>query len=192
MSTTDHGLRQLAIDIVNELDKRREEEDGGEQIGYVEVTLWNFLYGYPNGRHRADRALTATGPAKLLRNDANMIVAVADKFREARGAGPWSNDNLPGKDTEFARFVLTMVDGWLTVAATGPGSGAPDKQPREPGCQCHQEIGDSPCRVHGEEEDEPATPPSGSPPGAAEAKIKQIADSLRDRTFRGVPTKKEQ
>jgi hypothetical protein len=53
----------------------------------------------------------ASGP--LLRNDANMIVAVADKFREARGDAPWSTANLPGKDTEFARFVLTMIDGWL-------------------------------------------------------------------------------
>lgn len=23
--------------------------------------------------------------------------------------------------------------------------------PREPGCQCDKEVGDSPCRVHGEE-----------------------------------------
>lgn len=28
-----------------------------------------------------------------------------------------------------------------------------DTKPREPGCQCHLEEGDSPCRVHGEDED---------------------------------------
>lgn len=29
--------------------------------------------------------------------------------------------------------------------------GGGDVQPREPGCQCHREVGDSPCRVHGDE-----------------------------------------
>ena len=27
-------------------------------------------------------------------------------------------------------------------------------QPREPGCQCHQEVGDSPCAVHDSDEGE--------------------------------------
>jgi hypothetical protein len=67
----------------------------------------------------------ASEPAKLLRNDASMIVAVADKFREARGTGPWSTDNLPGKDTEFARFVLTMVDGWLSIPSEATGGPPP-------------------------------------------------------------------
>ena len=30
-----------------------------------------------------------------------------------------------------------------------------DRKPREPGCQCHQEEGDSPCAVHGDEEEPP-------------------------------------
>ena len=30
--------------------------------------------------------------------------------------------------------------------------GGRDTEQRQPGCQCHQEAGDSPCRVHGEEE----------------------------------------
>ncbi len=39
------------------------------------------------------------------------------------------------------------VRAWLDATA--------DTQRREPGCQCQWEVGDSPCRVHGEEEEEP-------------------------------------
>jgi hypothetical protein len=28
----------------------------------------------------------------------------------------------------------------------------PETEKREPGCQCHEEVGDSPCRVHGDTE----------------------------------------
>jgi hypothetical protein len=59
---------------------------------------------------------TKTAPIPL-RDQANLIVALADVIREARGAGPWSTDNLPGKDQERARFALTIVDGWLTGTA---------------------------------------------------------------------------
>lgn len=30
-----------------------------------------------------------------------------------------------------------------------------DREPRQPGCQCHWEVGDSPCPVHGLDEDDP-------------------------------------
>jgi hypothetical protein len=67
--------------------------------------------------HGARDACAKRTLATPLRDQAILIVAVADKIREARGSGPWSSDNLPGKDQERARLVLTIVDGWLTGQA---------------------------------------------------------------------------
>ena len=36
-----------------------------------------------------------------------------------------------------------------------------DRKPREPGCQCDREEGDSPCRVHGDESGEPIASTEG-------------------------------
>lgn len=36
-----------------------------------------------------------------------------------------------------------------------------DREPREPGCKCHWEVGDSPCPVHGENEDPAITDRAG-------------------------------
>jgi hypothetical protein len=44
-------------------------------------------------------------------------------------------------------------------AAFSHGADDDDKKPRNPGCACHQEEGDLPCPVHGEEE-EPAPIPT--------------------------------
>lgn len=66
----DPELHQLAIDIVNHLDEMREtDETGGDQIGHVHTTIWNFFYGYPNGRMRlvdADRVAPANAPGDAV------------------------------------------------------------------------------------------------------------------------------
>lgn len=47
---------------------------------------------------------------ELLRENSYLVAAIADLFRQARGAGPWSTANLPGQDAEWAYKALALAD----------------------------------------------------------------------------------
>lgn len=59
-------------------------------------------------------------------------------------------------EREVPLSAITYVNAEQWAAAGQPP--LDDKKPREPGCKCHQEEGDSPCPVHGEEDDRVSFP----------------------------------
>ncbi|HLT18670.1 MAG TPA: hypothetical protein VKZ96_04355 [Thermomicrobiales bacterium] len=60
-------------------------------------------------------------------------------------------DDLP-EERDLFRFVRQLRRGPIDARIKADAEQG-DTQPREPGCQCDQEVGDSPCRVHGEHEE---------------------------------------
>lgn len=62
---------------------------------------------------------------------------------------------LPGRSTDNLRDIPGHVGGLLADQVGGDGSMNKGARRNEPGCACHLEEGDSPCRVRGDERIDP-------------------------------------
>lgn len=148
---------QLERELAQERDARAVEREA------LEADMYGAINERDESRARLAAYIEATG--KLLKTAirANNTVTSVNTVELDALENLWRSDALDA------------------THPTPPEAVDPDKVKREPGCQCHWEVGDSPCRVHGENEEGP-TPPEAKGDERAEdyhlAKAREWLDGL--------------